>query len=209
MVKIICHGRPTLRKAVKLGWLPGARYSNLRDVRGFDTIGLIDCDWQDYSFKKHLEAVKAVNPYLTVARDLVNRRDLSQLSEQAAELRQHAQYVIIVPKIRRFKDVRATMMHRRHILGYSVPTGYGKTSVSLEHFRGVGVHLLGGRPLAQLQLSRKINVVSFDCNSLTIDASFGKYFDGDKFRKHPRGGYMNCVLDSLRGINAMWDRQHV
>ncbi len=43
------HGRKTLQVALKYGWLPGARYTNLRDIKGFRRIGLID-DWGSYDF---------------------------------------------------------------------------------------------------------------------------------------------------------------
>lgn len=204
LVKVICHGRPTLRRAVRLGWLPGARYTNMRDIRGFDSIGFIDIDWEDYSFERHLQAVKATSPMITVARDLTHLRQLPRLLEQVATLRQYVESVVIVPKVRRFSGVRLALSGTTFTLGYSVPTGYGETELPLRHFRGADVHLLGGRPMTQYRLAAKLDVVSLDCNSVTIDAAFGKYFDGARFRKHPRGGYLRCITDSLIGINDLW-----
>jgi hypothetical protein len=63
-LRVICHGRPTLRIAAEFGWLPGARYTNLRDIKDFDYIGLIDINWVDYDFQRHLAAVKQYQPYL-------------------------------------------------------------------------------------------------------------------------------------------------
>jgi hypothetical protein len=64
VMQIVTHGRAVLLLAKKYGWLPGARYTNLRDIRGFDSIGLIDIEWKQYCFKRHLEAVRAVRPWL-------------------------------------------------------------------------------------------------------------------------------------------------
>lgn len=195
-----------MRIAKRYGWLPGARYSNLRDIRGIDDVGLIDIDWEQYSFRQHLEAVKAVKPLMTVARDLTSVRDTERLLHQIAALREHVRYVIVVPKTRQFPTVSERFRRRYHILGYSVPTGYGSTSVPLAHFSKRKVHLLGGRPTAQFNLARQLNVVSLDCNSITIDAAFGKYFDGSKCVKAQRSSYLRCLEASLEGINSMWER---
>jgi hypothetical protein len=53
----MCHGKQTLRVAARLGWLPGARYTNLRDIKEFAEIGMIDIDWKNYDFRQHLNAV--------------------------------------------------------------------------------------------------------------------------------------------------------
>ncbi len=206
MIRIICHGRPTMKLARRHGWLPGARYSNLRDVRGMDEVGLIDIEWETYSFERHLAAVKAVRPLITVARDLTSITDTPRLLAEIDLLRHYAKYVVVVPKTQRFASVRAHFKRRGNILGYSVPTGYGGTTVPMSHFANHDVHLLGGRPLAQFQLARKLCVMSFDCNSITIDAAFGKYFDGKRYIKSARSGYMRCIARSLQGVNELWDR---
>jgi uncharacterized protein DUF6610 len=92
---------------------------------------------------------------------------------------------------------------KEYLLGYSVPTKYGGTTIHPKWFRR-GVHLLGGRPDVQRQLARLMRVVSIDCNRFTFDARFGDYFDGEIFRPHPTGGYVNCLADSIQNINAIW-----
>jgi hypothetical protein len=67
------------------------------------------------------------------------------------------------------------------------------------------VHLLGGRPDVQRRLADAMNVVSVDCNRFTLDAAFGDYFDGEKFRPHPKGGYHRCLRDSILNINRLWE----
>lgn len=202
---ITCHGRLTLRLCRRFGWLPGARYTNLRDIRGLDEIGLIDIDWKNYDFARHLAAVKSVRPLLTVARDIEKLSALGQVLAQAYELSRFARYVIIVPKDRRLADGLSEFVPSVFILGYSVPTRYGGTRVPLESFKDRPVHLLGGRPDAQLKLFHFLKVFSVDVNRFTLDAEFGDYFDGKTFRPHPVGGYHKCIRDSMRNITRCWD----
>jgi len=86
VLKFICHSYQVSSQAIKLGWLPGARYTNLRDVRKFDRLGFLDIDWNDYDYCKHLQAVKDTSPMLTVARDVVNIDELDRILNEALEL---------------------------------------------------------------------------------------------------------------------------
>src|SRR5690349_12384539 len=98
ILKFVAHSKRVLDIAARFGWFPAARYTNLRDVRKCERVGFIDVDWKNYSFVRHLEAVKATSPLMTVARDIEKMSDLSQILDQAHELRQHSKYVIVVPK---------------------------------------------------------------------------------------------------------------
>ena len=203
-MRILCHGKPTLKLAVKYGWLPGARYTNLRDIRDFEVVGMIDIEWNKYDFKRHLESVRAVRPIMTVAKDIEDIRNLPKLLDQAGELQQWCERVIIVPKDPKFNHEAIRRIPTNFIIGYSVPTKYGSTSLDVNLFRGRQVHLLGGRPDVQHQLRRYLNVTSFDGNRFTLDAQYGDYFDGYRFRKHSDGGYYRCIEASLNSINRMW-----
>ena len=204
--RFVCHGRPTLRIATSFGWLPGARYTNLRDIRGFDRIGLIDVDWREYDFKRHLSAVKATCPVVTIARDVERIEDLKKTLDQASELALWCRHVVLVPKDLRFA-VEMDRIPERFILGYSVPTRYGGTAIPVSSFAGRSVHILGGRPDVQYLLSRVLRVFSFDGNRFTVDAAYGDYFNGKRFTPHQRGGYYECIRSSLRGINRLWDQR--
>lgn len=203
LLKFVTHSKRVLRIAKRFGWLPGARYTNLRDIREFSAIGFMDIDWKDYDFRLHLAAVKLLRPKMTVARDVERHSRLNEIIDQAYELSRYADRVVIVPKDRRLGD-KLDRIPLNFILGFSVPTRYGKTAIRPECFGSRSVHLLGGRPDIQRELARQMNVVSVDCNRFTLDATFGDYFDGETFRPHPVGGYERCVADSLRNINALW-----
>ena len=195
--------------AMKLGWLPGANYQNLRDIKQFEKLGFLDINWKNYNFEKHLEAVKSTQPFVTVARDIINIDQLEIILEEAYELSKWAEKVIIVPKDLRLEPLLPDVIPEDYILGYSVPTRYGGTKIKSKCFLGRKVHLLGGHPTQQRMIADKINVCSIDCNRLTIDASYGDYYDGETFRPHPLGGYERCIIDSITNINHLWENYTV
>jgi hypothetical protein len=202
--KFVCHSRRVLEIACQYGWKPGARYTNLRDVRGFERVGFLDIDWKRYSFKQHLEATRVVHPELTVAQDIIDVDDISIVLRQAEVLLRYADNVVIVPKDPRMSRELRDMIPETYILGYSVRSRYGGTPIAPAAFDGRAVHLLGGRPDQQRKLADQLNVVSVDVNRFTLDAEYGDYFDGETFRPHPNGGYDRCLEASIRNINALW-----
>jgi len=175
----------------------------LRDVRTFNRIGFLDIDFRNYSFSKHLRAVSQVRPLVTVARDVIKASALDGVLREAELLAEHSRFVVLVPKDPSLAGILETAIPDNFLLGYSVPSIYGGTTISPRYFTRP-VHLLGGRPDLQRRLANQMPVVSFDCNRFTLDASFGDFFDGETFRPHPKGGYEQCLRDSLRNINKLW-----
>ncbi len=205
VLKFICHSYQVSSQAVKLGWLPGARYTNLRDVRRFDRLGFLDIDWKNYDYSKHLQATKDARPMLTVARDIISLKELDHILDEAFELSRWADKVIVVPKDIRLEALLPNIIPDNFLLGYSVPTRYGDTRLQPSSFNGREVHLLGGHPAKQRSLGEQLKVESIDCNRFTLDAIFGDFFDGETFRPHPLGGYARCIKDSLLNINRLWE----
>lgn len=203
VIKFVTHSKRVLDIACRYGWLPAARYTNLRDIRHCERVGFIDVDWKNYSFSRHLAAVKATKPLMTVARDIEKLSELQRTLDQAHELKEHAEYVIVVPKHPRLGPKVDDLIPAAFVLGYSVPTKYGGTTIPAKAFRRP-VHLLGGRPEVQRQLAESMPVVSVDCNRFTLDAAYGDYFDGERFRPHPQGGYLRCIRDPVKNINKLW-----
>ncbi len=205
VLKFICHSYQVSSQAVKLGWLSGARYTNLRDVRKFDRLGFLDIDWKNYDYRKHLQATKDTRPMLTVARDIINLNELGRILDEAFELLQWADKVIIVPKDIKLEVLLPNIIPNDFLLGYSVPSRYGGTELQPSSFNGREVHLLGGHPAKQRALGEQLMVESMDCNRFTLDATFGDFFDGETFRPHNLGGYERCIKDSLLNINRLWE----
>jgi hypothetical protein len=204
ILRFVCHSHTVLKIAAKFGWAPGARYMNLRDVRRFDRLGFLDIDWQNYNHRLHLEAARITRPFLTVARDIMHQHDLPEILDEANHLSQYAEHVVVVPKDIKMQTGLEELIPTQFLLGYSVPTRYGGTTICPTAFRRP-VHLRGGRPDVQRRLAEKMNVFSLDCNRFTYDASFGDFFDGERFREHPTGGYQSCIEASLHNINRLWE----
>lgn len=207
VLKFVAHSATVLEIATQHGWLPGARYTNLRDVRKFRRLGFLDIDWKNYDFQQHLEATERTRPMITVARDIEDKRDMRKIIDQAFRLLEYATHVVLVPKDKRLETRLCTAIPSEFLLGFSVPTKYGGTLISPEAFRRP-VHLLGGRPDIQRKLADKMPVFSLDTNRFTLDAAFGDYFDGQIFRPHPIGGYRNCLHDSVKNMTALWHTYH-
>jgi len=205
VLKFICHSYKVSSLALNFGWLPGARYTNLRDVRKFERLYFLDIDWKNYDYLKHLQVAKDTRPMITVARDIVNLDDLDRVLDEALELSNWADRVIVVPKDVRLMPMLPDAIPDTFVLGYSVPTRYGDTELDPAFFAGRDVHLLGGHPAKQRALANQLRVISIDCNRFTLDATFGDFFDGETFRPHPLGGYELCIRESLFNINRLWE----
>jgi len=202
--KFVSSGERIVRKAPEHAWWPGARYTNLRTVRWCDRLGFLDIDWKKYDFIRHLDAASEKRPVLTVARDVVNHRDLDKILREAEQLGRFADMVIIVPKDPKLAPNIRARIGPDHLLGFSVPTKYGKTAIAPKHFEGP-VHLLGGRPDIQRRVAEQMNVVSIDCNRFTLDAKYGWVFDGAKFIRLGQIGYDACIFMSMQAINKIWE----
>lgn len=97
------HSARVQRIAAAHGWLPGARYTNLRDVRQFKKLGFLDIDWKNYDFRRHLEAAARTRPMITVARDIEDRRSLHRIIDQAYRLKEYAQHSFLCRKTRSWR----------------------------------------------------------------------------------------------------------
>lgn len=205
ILKFIAHSKKAIAIAQDYGWHPGARYTNLRDVKSFNfsRTGFLDIDWKNYDFHRHLDIVAQHTPKLTIARDVECIFSIDSILREAERLLKHCEHVAVVPKDPNLNGKLTELIPSSFLLGYSVPTKYGGTKVSIDSFDRP-VHLLGGRPDTQRTLAMHLNVFSLDCNRFTLDAQFGDYFDGKTFRPHPLGGYERCLRDSLENINELW-----
>jgi hypothetical protein len=204
-IKFVAHSKRVIDLAARHGWRPGARYTNTRDVRhtDFSGIGFLDINWKRYDFARHLAAVTLLKPFMTVARDIECVSQLDSILREAARLQAHATHVVLVPKDERLHRRFEELLPPSFVLGFSVPTRYGATPLDPANYTRP-VHLLGGRPDVQMKFAQLMPVASVDCNRFTLDARFGDYFDGQKFRPHPKGGYETCLDDSIKNINRCW-----
>jgi len=173
---LITTGRPDLTQiAESYGWLRGSR---LDDVGRYENIGVelefIDIHWEDPDPDALLAAAMRHRPKYVVAGDY-DGDNYNEINARAAELRRHADNVIVVPhepgEVERVPDWA--------VVGYSTPTKYAGTDAPIWEYYGRDVHILGGKVSQILELYGYLadDIVSIDCNSFHRGAtSFAKWW---------------------------------
>lgn len=206
---IYCAGgsQPKCCVAVALGFLYGIRYDYVACSR--HPVDFIDTHWEQYDFDRMRAEVERHRPGYVVVPDVLDTNDLTRALEQAEALAEFSDRVIIVPKVDVVDDIPD-----KYVLGYSVPTNYGGTTIPVERFRGRKVHLLGGTPLQQARIWRELRdeVISVDGNAHQVAARYGDYWDGRAmgWRRNPYDGpghYMHSFTLSLLNIVEFWHRE--
>jgi hypothetical protein len=175
----------------------------------------IDNEWHDYDHPKHLDFVAAFRPKYATVRDVMTRQQcrdagvtyypLDKVLAMAADVADHAENVIIIPKFDCIADIPD-----HHMLGYSVPSSYGATPLPAERFKGRRVHLLGGPWRAQRTYLTLLgeDVVSLDFNHVLFEAKFGGFAlpDGGRgevnrdLHQYPTNGGLVSLALSLGNI---------
>lgn len=125
-----------------------------------------DQNWQKPDRARYMAALAEHRPRLATVLDLERDDQLEDVLSWAAEAAQHVtEAVIIIPKAHNIIARLPREIGGRAVrLGYSVPTRYAGTEVMLWEFAGWPVHLLGGSPNAQIELSAYLDAVSADGN---------------------------------------------
>lgn len=221
-IDVFFNARPLFAKiATAMGWRAGTisrvvNASYLQDVSLLNLeINFVDNEFKEYDHEQHLSAVKALAPKYATVRDIMSRSQceaakieffsFDEVMDMARSVQEYAQNVIVVPKYDCINDIPADMM-----LGYSIPTSYGATPISIDRFRGRRVHLLGGswkRQRNALGVLGK-DVVSLDNNHLMNIGRFGQCYSPQgqavRISEVLPGGYGNIIpmLVSMSAIIA-------
>jgi hypothetical protein len=167
---------------LKYGKQSGKEVCGNYHVHARHTITFLDNNWHDYRHDKHLAETTQFRPKYVTTRDLITKeqakrfgveyQSIEQTIEQADELGQHAENVILIPKYDCIDK-----LPERFMLGYSIPTSHGGTPLPIERFAGRRVHLLGGSWKKQMSYlaAMKDDVVSIDNNYLSSEARWGAF----------------------------------
>lgn len=146
------------------------------------SLTFIDNDYHNYQHSLHLETVAKFRPKYATVRDIMTEEQCEEagieffplplILDWAAEIAEHAQNVIIIPKYDCFD-----LLPESYVLGYSVPTSHGGTPLPVSAFVGRRTHLLGGSWKAQLAHMAALgdSVVSMDNNYIQLQAKYGSY----------------------------------
>ncbi|MER7487932.1 ParB/RepB/Spo0J family partition protein [Streptomyces sp. NPDC126497] len=146
-------------------------------------LGFMDNEWHDYNHAKHVKAVAETKPKYATVRDVMTKAQcetagiefypLEQILDMAAEVAEHADHVIVIPKYDCLDKIPD-----EYVIGFSVPTSYGGTPMPAEALAGRRVHLLGGSWANQRRYLALLgdDVVSLDNNHLGRIAEFGSFY---------------------------------
>jgi enoyl-CoA hydratase/carnithine racemase len=142
----------------------------------------LDNDWKNYRHDVHVAETAEYRPKYVTTRDLITPEQASRMGiahqtieqtiDQADELAQYADQVIVIPK---FDCI--DLIPDRFMLGYSIPTSHGGTPLPIARFKGRKVHLLGGSWRSQLSFLAEMgdDVVSVDNNYILKQARWGNF----------------------------------
>jgi len=194
------------------GFKLGVQLPNNKPSTG--DVFFIDQNWKAPVKDAYMQSLKQHQPVMATVLDLERTEQLDEVLSWAEEAAQHVHHVVIIPKaFGIISQLPKNIGGSQVVLGYSVPTRYGGTSVPTWEFTGWPVHLLGGNPKKQYVLSKYLNVISVDGNYANMCATkFCKWFDGRKWHKLKndngdlwgKDAPYECFRRSCEGIISMW-----
>ncbi len=202
MIQLIyCAGGSTkYAKQLPDGWKFGARLPGLNYT---EKLAFVDNDWRNPDLPSYQEAVKAYQPEMATVRDWDDTTNRKEVLDWAEAIAPDVTTLIIIPKVMgTIDDIPKIIGERPVVLGYSVPTKWGATSVPLWEFGRRPVHLLGGSPANQLKAGRYLNVVSADINYFHVPSKMGRFFHGGAM---PKGRETHWAYLSEIGKGGMHD----
>lgn len=124
-----------------------------------------DQDWKKPNRDRYMVALAKHKPRMASVLDLEHLAQMDEVIGWAEEAAQWVDVIMIIPKFfGAIKLLPSVIAGKTVRLGYSVPTSHGGTEVPVWEFGGWPVHLLGGSPQKQMELTHYLNVVSADGN---------------------------------------------
>ena len=153
------------------------RFSDIALAAGFQLGAQVPCtvyhdlwfcdqNWKRPNRAMYMTALKQYRPHMASVLDLEREDQLPEVLAWAEEAAKYVEHVMIIPKAHGIiQRLPRRIGGAAIILGYSVPTQHGGTSVWPGEFEGWPVHLLGGSPHAQMRHAARFrNAVSADGN---------------------------------------------
>lgn len=161
--------------SINYGWTYGAQMPSTV----YYPPQFIDQNWKSPKRDVYMQRLAQYKPRMATVLDLEHESQFNEVMSWALEASQHVtESIIIIPKAMGIIDrIPETINGKQVVLGYSVPTTHGGTYVPLWEFGNRPVHLLGGSPSKQFELTRYLNVVSIDNNyTASIARKFIKFY---------------------------------
>jgi hypothetical protein len=184
---IYCAGKNRRFEAVALaaGYGLGAQLPNTI----YHPIVFADQDWKRPNRAAYMAAIAQHRPSTVTVLDLERPDQRAEVLDWAQEAARYCDRILIIPKYSGAIDgMPRTVGGAEVVLAYSVPTKHGGTYVPVWEFTGWPVHLLGGSPHRQMELSRYMHVVSTDGNMANKMSHAGRFWHP---QKGPKGHWRN------------------
>lgn len=191
--------------ALEHGFRYGARLPCANTRRAW----FADQDYRHPDRTAYMTALAYHEPTMATVLDWERPDQEEEVLDWAAEAAAHAGAVVVVPKVPgTVSRIPATVAGVPVVLGFSVPTRYGGTTVAPEEFAGREVHLLGGSPHQQMAYYRTFRqfatVVSADGNMANLQAHRCRCWTAEK---GPKGHWRQLSEvghgDIRTGANAL------
>jgi hypothetical protein len=133
--------------ALRHGWCYGAQLP----AAVYAPLHFADQDWKKPNLSRYLAAVAAHRPAIATVLDLERDEQFSEVLAWGEAVAPYVERIVIIPKlVGSISRLPRQVGGREVVLGYSVPTSYGGTTVPLWEFDGWPIHLLGGSPHSQM-----------------------------------------------------------
>lgn len=183
-----------------------------------------DQDWRKPDRVAYMAALAEHRPRYATVLDWEREGQWPEVLSWAEEAAAYAERVVVIPKIPgTIPEIPIRVGGAEVVIGYSVPSRYGATSVPLWELRGRAVHLLGGSPQAQMRtweyLGGVCDVCSADGNMLLKMANtrccYWSPEPSEKGRWHPMNheveadATFEAIRRSCANIMAAWRRRAV
>lgn len=124
-----------------------------------------DQDWKNPDRERYMSELAKHRPHMATVLDWEHEGQLSEVLGWAEDAAQYIEIVVIIPKVHGGVERLPSIIAGKEVrLGYSVPTAYGGTELMVNEFFGWPVHLLGGSPGKQKEISHYLDVRSVDGN---------------------------------------------
>lgn len=221
MILITCVGGNVL--CMKCSIEHGFKYGVQLPSPIYNRLFFADQNWKNPVRQKYMLALALYRPTIATVLDLERPEQYNEVLSWAEEASQYVEKIVIIPKYSGvIPNLPKQINNKEVILGYSVPTQYAGTKVSVEEFKGYPIHLLGGNVFQHLTLTKKLKIVSIDSNThLKMANQYCQYFsfqsnwtwanpnwptlkeaDG---RRWEGNGRMEAFRRSCVGIREFWD----
>lgn len=188
----------------------GFRYGSRLPDTVYHALYFADQDWRNPNRALYMNHLKRHTPHMATVLDWEREEQLPEVLSWAEEISEIVSVIVIVPKV--FSGIThiPEIINGKEVrLGYSVPTSFGGTQVPIWEFTRRSVHLLGGSPQRQMEISRYLHVVSADGNMAQKLAVRQCQFWVPGNARYAKNRYWPMLVEASRGRVLQKDAPYV